>query len=221
VNGNQRQKVLLMVLGAVVLIAAWVYLRPVLGLGGDDEPVARAPVTARRTGIDEEGGGSLPARHSAAASEHSGARPGDRVAVLRVADLDRVPPDMKVGRDPWRFVDPPPTPVKPPPPPPPPSADELRRMEEERRRAEEAARQAAIEAAKPKPPEFAMEYLGNFGPPERKIAVFSDGRKTYNALEGEVIENKFIVARIGYESVDIRFVGFPDWPAKRLGVRRR
>lgn len=94
-------------------------------------------------------------------------------------------------------------------------------MEEERRRAEEAARLAAIEAAKPKPPEFTMEYLGNFGTPEKKIAVFTDGRKTYNALEGETIENKFIVARIGYESVDIRFVGFPDWPAKRLGVRRR
>lgn len=94
-------------------------------------------------------------------------------------------------------------------------------MEEERRRAEEAARLAAIEAAKPKPPEFTMEYLGNFGPPERKIAVFANGPKTYNVLEGGVIENKFIVARIGYESVDIRFVGFPDWPAKRVGVRRR
>ena len=94
-------------------------------------------------------------------------------------------------------------------------------MEEERLRAEEAARLAAIEAAKPKPPEFTMEYLGNFGPPNKKIAVFSDGKKIYNTVEGEVIENKFIVAHIGYESVDIRFVNFPDTPAKRLGVRRR
>lgn len=94
-------------------------------------------------------------------------------------------------------------------------------MEEERRRAEEAARLAAIEAAKPKPAEFTMEYLGNFGPGDKKIAVFTDGKKIYNAVQGDVLENKFIVARIGYESVDIRFVGFPDWPAKRLGVRRR
>ena len=93
-------------------------------------------------------------------------------------------------------------------------------MEEERRRAEEAARLAAIEAAKPKPPPFTMQYLGNFGTRDRKLAVFSDGKKTRNALEGEVIDNKFIVARIGYESVDIRFVGFPDVPAKRLGVRQ-
>ena len=33
-----------------------------------------------------------------------------------------------------------------------------------------------------------------------------------------MIDNKFIVAHIGYESVDIRFVGFPDWPAKRLSA---
>jgi hypothetical protein len=98
-------------------------------------------------------------------------------------------------------------------------------MEEERLRAEEAARAAAAEAARlaaiPKPPEFTMEYLGNFGPPNKKIAVFSDGKKIYNTVEGEVIDNKFIVAHIGYESVDIRFVNFPNTPAKRLGVRRR
>lgn len=93
-------------------------------------------------------------------------------------------------------------------------------MEEARRRAEEAARLAAIEAAKPKPPEFTMDYLGNFGPAAKKIAVFSDGKKIVNAQEGEVIDNKFIVARIGLESVDIKFVSFPQTPAKRLGVRR-
>jgi hypothetical protein len=156
-----------------------------------------------------------------AARESRTAHPGDRVAVLRVPDLDRMPGEARVGRDPWRFVDPPP-----PPPPKPyvPSADELRRMEEERRRAAEAAAAAAAEAARlaaiPKPPEFTMEYLGNFGPPDKKIAVFSNGKTTLNALEGQVIENKFIVARIGYESVDIKFVNFPGTPAKRLGVRK-
>ena len=28
------------------------------------------------------------------------------------------------------------------------------------------------------------------------------------------------LAQIGYESVDIKFVGFPDWPAQRLAVGR-
>lgn len=94
-------------------------------------------------------------------------------------------------------------------------------MEEARRRAEEAARLAAIEAAKPKPAEFTLEYLGYFGPPDKKIAVFIDGKAEFTVPEGGVIDNKFIVARIGYESVDIRFVGFPDWPAKRVGIRSR
>jgi hypothetical protein len=78
--------------------------------------------------------------------------------------------------------------------------------------------QQQVEAAKPKPPPFTMSYLGSFGPPSRRIAVFSDGKTIYNALKGEVLAGKFIVAEIGYESVDIRFVGFPDWPPQRLAV---
>jgi hypothetical protein len=213
VNGGSRQRTLLIVLGLILLVVAWRYLRPALGVGGGS-PAALRPVA----GFDEDGG--APARRlPAGRGESHSAQPGDRVAVLRLADLDRVPADSTVGRDPWRFFDPPP-----PPPPPPhvPTAEELKRMEEERRRAEEAARAAAAEAARlaaiPKPPEFTMEYLGNFGPANRKIAVFTDGKKIHNALEGDVIDNKFIVAHIGYESVDIRFVGFPNTPAKRVGV---
>ncbi|HEV2843675.1 MAG TPA: hypothetical protein VG477_02420, partial [Thermoanaerobaculia bacterium] len=116
---------------------------------------------------------------------------------------------------------PPPPAPKPAPPPPPPSAEELARRERERLAALERARLAAIEAAKPKPPEFTMEYLGYFGPADRRIAVFTNGKNQINVLEGGVIQNQFIVERIGYESVDIRFVGFPNEPAKRVGVRRR
>ncbi|HEX9944009.1 MAG TPA: hypothetical protein VGG03_18515 [Thermoanaerobaculia bacterium] len=224
-GGGTRQRNLLIVLGVLVVIAAWRYLGPVLGLtGGEDEDFA-APSAERTAGDVEDAGEPAPARPLSrrGRDEHHGARPGDQVSVLRMADLDRVPPTLVAGRDPWRFVDPPPPP--PPAPPPPPSAEELRRQEEARRQAEEAARRAAEEAARlaaiPKPPDFTLEYLGNFGPPNRRIAVFTNGKKIYNLQEGETIENKFIVARIGYESVDIGFVGFPDTPAKRVGVRRR
>ena len=64
-----------------------------------------------------------------------------------------------------------------------------------------------------------MNYLGSFGPPEKRLAVFTDGKTIHNALEGEVLDNKFIVAHIGYESVDIQFVGFPD--VARPAARRR
>jgi hypothetical protein len=148
--------------------------------------------------------------------------PVDEVEELRFAALTIRPREYTPGRDPWRYKDPPPP--KPAPPPPPPSAAELearRRAQEEadRLRAEMARRQQE-EAAIPKPPPFTLSYLGNFGPPNRRLAVFSDGKTIYNAQEGEVLEGKFIVAHIGYESVDIQFVGFPDWPAQRLAVGR-
>ena len=65
-----------------------------------------------------------------------------------------------------------------------------------------------------------MRYLGSFGPRDRRIAVFEDpaGGGVFNAREGETLQGKFIVDKIGYESVDLRFVGFPDEPPRRLGI---
>jgi hypothetical protein len=196
------------------VITAWIYLRPLLGFGGDD---AAAPAPAARAPGEP---GDEPAAPSRPLRESHTAHPGDHVAALRVPDLDRVPGEARVGRDPWRFVDPPPPPPPPPPPVHVPTAAELEALRRAQEEAAERARLAAIEAAKPRPPEFTMDYLGRFGPPEKKIAVFSNGKRTVNALEGQVIDNKFIVARIGYESVDIKFVNFPETPAKRLGVRK-
>jgi len=213
-NGSSRQKNLLIILGILLVITAWIYLRPLLGFGGDD---GAAPAPAARTAGEP---GDEPAVPSRPIRESHTAHPGDRVAELRVPDLDRVPGEARVGRDPWRFVDPPPPPPPPPPPIHVPTAAELEALRRAQEEAAERARLAAIEAAKPRPPEFTMEYLGNFGPPDKKIAVFSNGKRTVNALEGQVIDNKFIVARIGYESVDIKFVNFPGTPAKRLGVRK-
>ncbi|MGE0641609.1 MAG: hypothetical protein AB7G12_11125 [Thermoanaerobaculia bacterium] len=158
----------------------------------------------------------------AAAGPRPAARPrgGQKELPTEVVplDTDRLeiePHDLSSGRDPFRYGPPPP-----PPPPPPPTAEELerrRREEEERlRRLEEARRLALI----PKPPPVTLVYLGSFGPERRRIAVFTDesGENLYNARAGDVVEEKFIVDRIGYESVDLKFVGFPDEPAKRLPI---
>ena len=61
-------------------------------------------------------------------------------------------------------------------------------------------------------------FLGSFGPQTRRLAVFSDGAEIYNVLEGEVLKEQFVVVRIGFESADVGFVGFPDAPAKRLEI---
>jgi hypothetical protein len=130
-----------------------------------------------------------------------------------------------VGRDPWRFAEPPPPPPPPlPPPPRPPTKEELEAQrlaqEELRRQQEEAARLAAIEAAKPKPPPFTLKCIGKFGPAQRPIAVFTDGTQILNVQQGEVIQGKFLLSQVGLESVEIRFVDFPNEPAQRLPIGR-
>ncbi len=216
-----RQRVLILILIALALIAAWRYfLAPMLGIGGDEAPAPAA--AAARPATDGEGDPLSRTGRSNANEQRHGARPGDRVEVLRLADLDRVPAESPGGRDPWRFVDPPPPkPIVPKGP----SAEELARLEAARKAAEERARAAAqvaaAEAAKPRPAEFTLQYLGRFGPANKKLAVFTNGKDVQNVQEGDVIDNKFIVAHIGLESVDIRFVGFPDWPTKRVGVTPR
>jgi hypothetical protein len=215
-----RRKVLLGVLAALLLIVAWIYLVP------SGETAAPPPAMSRAGGADGEvglpagGPRSLPGAGAANAGAAGAKGSSQTVLPLHLAALDVMPRSFTTGRDPWRFVEPPPPP---PPVPKQPSAAELRAMQEA-----EAARQrllmqqqaaAAAEAAKPKPAPFTWTYLGSFGPVRQRIAVFSDGQKVWNAREGDVLEGKFVVAQIGYESVDIRFVGFPDWPAERLAVK--
>ena len=71
-----------------------------------------------------------------------------------------------------------------------------------------------------RPPNFTMEYLGNFGPPGRRVAVFrkqkDDGAEIKVGLEGAVIEDDFIVRAIDLESVVIGFVGYPEKEMKRV-----
>lgn len=204
-----RTKMLLGFLAFLLVVTAWVYLGP----GGDD-----GEIVGGAGGAPPSTGGMVP---RAATSEEPVV---EHIEELRVADLAGDPRDYSPGRNPWRYVEPPPPPPPPPPKPRTPTPEEIERMRQaqaelERRRQEELARQRE-EEMRPKPPPFTMTYMGNFGPPNRRIAVFTDGQEIVNAREGEVIGGKFIVARIGYESVDIRFVDFPNLPPQRLAVGR-
>jgi hypothetical protein len=223
-----RQRVLLGILVALLLIVAWVYLGPSSG-GGEDAAPPRG--LNRAAGVDSDTGlatapprlpAALPAGNSGGGAAGAEAREAVLTVVpLRLDELGRTPPGFTTGRDPWRFVEPPP-----PPPPPPhrPSAAELeamRKAEEARQKQlAEAQRLAAIEAARPKPPPFTWTYLGSFGPANQRIAAFTDGQKVWNAREGDRLEGKFIVAKIGYESVDIRYVDFPNEPQLRVAAKK-
>ena len=61
----------------------------------------------------------------------------------------------------------------------------------------------------PVPPQFMWKFIGMFGRPQSPIATFTREGEIVNARAGEIIEGKFILRRIGIESVEIGYVGFP------------
>lgn len=71
---------------------------------------------------------------------------------------------------------------------------------------------------KKEPPNFTYKYLGFFGPVDKKLAVFSDGKDIIDLFEGEILAEKFILKKIGYESVTIGFVGFSEEYTKQIEV---
>jgi hypothetical protein len=129
--------------------------------------------------------------------------------MLRLTELDRLPIDSRATRDPWRFVDPPPRARRA-------SQNPIQVLTHSVQ-----SRKLAEEPIGPRPAEFTLRYLGSFGTPETKVAVFTDGKRQLNLLEGGVIDGQFRVTRVGREFVDIQFVGFPGCPAQRLGLRWR
>lgn len=64
------------------------------------------------------------------------------------------------------------------------------------------------------PPPFNRKYLGYFGPSHLKVAAFRrpgvepDTTKIDVGIEGEVLDDVFIIREIGHESVLIGFVGY-------------
>jgi len=133
------------------------------------------------------------------------------VPQLKLESLRREAATYRPGRDPFRFgPKPKPAPaVRRPTVKPPPRADKAREVKPV------PVRQPARPPA-PRPPQVNFTYLGSFGPSERRIAVFVKDDEIFNALAGDVLLENFIVDKIGFESADITFVGFPDSPGTRL-----
>jgi len=127
---------------------------------------------------------------------------------LNLQELRREKATYEPGRNPFRFGPAPAPPKKAAPPPP------------QRRpaRPKPVKPQPAVPAPapRPRPPEVDFVYLGSFGPQDRRIAVFVKGHEIYNVFAGDVLLERFIVDRIGFESADIKFVGFPDVSETRL-----
>lgn len=69
----------------------------------------------------------------------------------------------------------------------------------------------------PAPPEPPFKLIGIFGSKDRPIAALQVGDEVINAREGDVVLRAWVVRKVGYESVDIGFVGYPA-ESRRLGI---
>ena len=141
------------------------------------------------------------------ASVESRAVARQEIAELRLWALEAGGGEYEPERNIFRFGEkakpppPPPPPRKPPPPPPPP-------------------RQAPpVQRAGPQPPPIDVSLLGIFGPERRRIAVLVDPEGVIlNKLHGETVREKFIVHKIGYQSIELKFVGFPDVEPEQIEI---
>ena len=72
----------------------------------------------------------------------------------------------------------------------------------------------------PPPPKFDKKFIGYFGPNGRTVAVFREGEKIEVAAAGGVLDEKFIVRTIGFRSVEIGYVGYPEEVTKRVPIEK-
>jgi hypothetical protein len=135
-----------------------------------------------------------------------------RVEELQLGDLEVATEDLSEGRNPFQRR------RSPPPPRPQPAESDIRQRIEEARQRQEDKEPEPVRPAAPRPPTVDVVYLGSFGSGRMRLAVFSDGSEIFNVPEGDVLKEKFVVVKIGLESADLGFVGFPDAPAKRLEI---
>jgi hypothetical protein len=166
-------------------------------------PPAEAPLRPPRTvDSDAESGRSF------------GRHPEARISPDEIPDIDvsafsRHPDgSSEVSRDLFKFKEPPPPKPKPappayigpgnprfvgplPPPPPPPP---------------------------PQPPAIAFQFTGTFGSTKEPVAAIVQGDKLILVRRGDVVDGKFIIRRVGYESLDVGFVGFPEGEVRRIPI---
>jgi len=61
----------------------------------------------------------------------------------------------------------------------------------------------------PPPPRIELKYIGDMADPlkpGKRIAILSDGRDSFYGREGEVIEGRYQILRIGVESVELAYL---------------
>lgn len=72
-----------------------------------------------------------------------------------------------------------------------------------------AAKAASGPVEPPPPPRIPLKYIGDMADPKnpgKRIAILSDARSTYYGREGEVVEGRYRIVRIGVESIELTYL---------------
>ena len=112
---------------------------------------------------------------------------------LKALEAERPEPDGGI-RNPFRFK------PRPAPAPPMPTAAEIKQQQ---------AAIASMPLDPPPPPRIPLKYIGDMTDPQnagKRIAILSDARGTYYGREGEVVEGRYRIMRIGVESIELAYL---------------
>lgn len=198
-----RQKILLAALALLLVGLAFNWT-------SRSKPTVLSPAASARKSVDDAADASP--RPSFASGRRRTMSP-DEVPLLSPEDL-RSPAGRRAlatGRDLFDVREPtkPPPPTPTPAPPPPPAPGDPRYV---------GPLPPPPPTPTPAPPAIPFKFIGTFGPRDRPIAVLVAGDRTVNARSGDVVFEKFILRRVGYESVDVGFVGFAPSEKRRIGI---
>jgi hypothetical protein len=162
---------------ALILTALLVALGAVVGYQYYSSSAAATPGATRAV-----------ARSTAAAA---GVSPLEPVPPVKLAELKAARPEpTSGGRNLFREK------PKAPPPPPPTAA---------RPGAQAAPDPNAPPPPPPPPPPIALKFIGVVQAKGGTVAVFSDGKDVFYGREGELIEGRYKILRIGVESVEMSY----------------
>jgi hypothetical protein len=73
----------------------------------------------------------------------------------------------------------------------------------------QAVEQSATMPVEPPLPQIPLKYIGDMSDPKnpgKRIAILSDARSTYYGREGEIVEGRYKILRIGVESIELAYL---------------
>jgi hypothetical protein len=114
---------------------------------------------------------------------------------LGALEAKRTEPEES-DRNPFRF--------KPKPAPPPPAT-----VTQQQEQAATAAQAAAEPSEPPPPPRIPLKYIGEMSDPKKtghRVAILSDGRGVYYGSEGDIVEGRYRIIKIGVESIELAYL---------------